>query len=109
MSTINNNYTRSPELQAFIIEPLLLCCLSGVSFNFLLLSIQKILRISYNDLKNYLFYMIEYGVLSYDGQNQKYKIEKGGMDLLNIIKEERTHGKTKVNDISITFEYGFLG
>jgi hypothetical protein len=53
--------------------------------------------------------MIEYGVLSYDGRNQKYKIEKGGMNLLNIIKEERTHGKSKVNDISIIFEYGFLG
>jgi hypothetical protein len=53
--------------------------------------------------------MIEYGVLSYDGQNQKYTIEKAGMDLLSMIKEERTHGKTKVNDISIIFEYGFLG
>lgn len=53
--------------------------------------------------------MIEYGVLSYDGQNEKYKIEKGGMDLLDIIKEERTHRNTKVNDISIIFEYGFLG
>ena len=53
--------------------------------------------------------MIGYGVLSYDGQNEKYKIETGGMDLLYIIKQERNHGNTKVNDISIIFEYGFLG
>jgi hypothetical protein len=108
MSITGNNDIKSPELQASIIEPTLLCCLCSVSFNFLLLTIQKIFQISYYDLKNYLFYLIEYGVVSYNGQKQVYKIEKGGLDLLNIMKKEKTQRKVSIKDIIITFEYASL-
>ena len=73
MSITGNNDIKSPELQASIIEPILLCCLYNVSFNFLLQTIQKTFQISYYDLKNYLFYMIEYGVVPYNGQNKYIK------------------------------------
>ena len=105
MSTINDNFTKSPELKASIIEPILLGCLNNSSFNFLLLTIQKIFRISCFELKNYLLYMIEYGVISYNGQRQEFKIERGGIDLLNIIKKEKTIEKSDINDIIITFEH----
>lgn len=105
MSIISDNNTKSPELQASILEPILLCCLYSVSFNSILLTIQKILQVSFYDLKNYLFYMVEYGVVSYDGQRQAYRIEKGGLDLLNLLKKERNQRKVSIKDITITFEY----
>lgn len=105
MSIINDNFTKSPELKASIIEPVLLCCLNNSSFNFLLITIQKIFRISCFELKNYLLYMIEYGVLSYNGQKQEFKIERGGIDLLDIIKKEKIIGKSNINDMTITFEH----
>jgi hypothetical protein len=49
--------------------------------------------------------MIEYGVISYNGQKQEFKIERGGIDLLNIIKKEKTIEKSNINDITITFEH----
>ena len=52
--------------------------------------------------------MIEYGVVSYNGQKQVYKIEKGGLDLLNIMKKEKTQRKVSIKDITITFEYASL-
>lgn len=105
MSIINDNFTKSPELKASIIEPILLSCLNNSSFNLLLIIIQKIFRFSSFELKNYLFYMIEYGVISYNGQRQEFKIERGGIDLLNIIKKEKTIEKSNINDITITFEH----
>jgi hypothetical protein len=104
MSTISHNDTKSPELQAFIIEPVLSCCLCSVSFNFLLKAIQKRFQISCHDLKIYLFYMIEYDVLSYNGQKQSYEIEEGGLNLLSMIKKEKTQGKVNIKDITIRFE-----
>ena len=106
---IASKIMKKKMMKAFIIEPILLCCLYSVSFNFLLLKTQKIFQISYYDLKNYLFYLIEYGVISYNGQIQAYKIEKDGLDLLNIIKKETTQRKVNIKDITITFEYASLG
>ena len=94
-----------PELQGAIIEPLLTSCLKKSSFNDIAYSIQKIMQISFRDLKRYLFYLIEYGLVSYDGQNQKFTIEDGGFDLLDMINEEKIQERTDINDITITFEY----
>lgn len=104
MSIVKDNDTKSPELKASIIESILLCCSYNTTFNLLVITVQKTFRISYHELKNYLFYMIEYGVISYNGQKQEYKIEEGGLDLLNVIKKEKNQGKDNINNITITFE-----
>ncbi len=71
MYIISNNAIKSPELQASIIEPILLSCVDdGVSFHILLLIMQRMSRIYYFELKRYLFYLIDYGVISYDGIKQ---------------------------------------
>ena len=105
MYIISNNDTKSPQLQASIIEPILLSCIDGISFNVLLLIMQKILQIYSFKLKRYLFYLIDYGVISYDGLNQAYKIENGGLGLLNMIKQEKIQEKADINEITITFKY----
>ena len=48
--------------------------------------------------------MIEYDVLSYNGQKQVYEIEEGGLNLLSMIKKESAQGKVTIKDITITFE-----
>jgi hypothetical protein len=105
MYIISNNDTKSPELQASIIEPILLSCMDGISFNLLLLIMRKILQIYSFKLKRYLFYLIDYGVISYDGLKQAYKIENGGLGLLEMIKKEKIREKADINEITITFEY----
>jgi hypothetical protein len=63
------------------------------------------MSISFRDLKRYLFYMIECGLVSYDGQNRVFTIEDRGFDLFDMINEEKTQHKTDINDITITLEY----
>jgi len=54
-----------------------------------------------------LFCIIGYGVVSYNGQKQAYKIEKGGLDLLNILKKEKIQRKVSIKDIIIPLKGKF--
>jgi len=65
---INNNRKKSPKLQPVIVEPILLYCINATSIYELSLEIQRILPLSYSALKKYLFYLINYELISYDGQ-----------------------------------------
>jgi predicted transcriptional regulator len=105
MSSKNsNNNLKSPKLQAAIVEPILLLCTNGLSICELLFEIQRILPLQYKVLKKYLFYLINYELLSYDGQRQIYITEDGGLDLLNRIDEEKRMTMTNTEDIVITLE-----
>jgi hypothetical protein len=105
MSIINNKGIKSPELKASIVEPILLRCGSKVSFDILALAIQQNFQISFIDLKIYLFYLIDYEVISYNGQEQMFTIEGGGLDLLDLINMEKIQEKVDIGDIRIILEY----
>ncbi len=104
MYIISNTNLKSPELQASIIEPILLSCIDGVSFHFLQLIMQNMSQIYSYELKRYLFYLIDYGVISYNGLNHAYRIKNGGLGLLDMIKKEKIQEKVDINKITITFE-----
>jgi hypothetical protein len=104
MSITHNKDTRSPELQADIIEPILLSCVNKISFYVLALAIQRIMPISFWELKRYLFYLIDYGLISYNGRKQIFTIEDGGCGLLSMIDKEKRQRKNNIKDIMITFE-----
>jgi hypothetical protein len=103
MSIAHNKEIRSPKLQADIIEQILLCCTNKISFYILVSTIQKIMTISLWDLKRYLFYLIDYRLISYNGQNQIFKIEYGGLGLLDIINKEKIQRRNNLKDFTITF------
>lgn len=49
------------------------------------------LSLSYTTIKNYLFYLMEYEVISYDGQKKIFTILDEGRNLLDKIdKKEKT-------------------
>ncbi len=105
MNIINNKDIKSPELKASIVEPILLRCANKVSFDILALAIQQNFQISFMDLKIYLFYLIDYEVISYNGQEQMFTIEDGGLDLLDMINMEKIQEKVDIGDIRIIMEY----
>jgi predicted transcriptional regulator len=100
----NNNNIRSPELKASIIEPILLHCINGVSICELSCEIQRLLPLPYNTLKKYLFYLVSYELISYNGQRQVYVTEDGGLDLLHKINREKRDTMVNNEDIIITIE-----
>ncbi len=95
---------KSPELQAIIIEPILIRCIKGVSRYELLFEMRRVLPLPYTILKMYLHYMIHYDLNSYHGQDGVYFIERGGLDLLSMIEEKRKISMENIGDITITFE-----
>jgi hypothetical protein len=104
MSVIYNKDSKSPALEAAVIEPILISCINNVSFYVLALSIQKIIPISFSELKKYLFYLVDYGLVSYNGLQQVFTIEDGGFGLLDMIDREKRQEKINIKDITITFE-----
>jgi hypothetical protein len=96
----------SPKLKASIIEPILLLCINGISIYELPIEIQKImpLPLPCKTIKKYLFYLISYGLVSYDGQRQIYMTEDGGLDLLYEIHQEKQNTFAISEDITITLE-----
>jgi predicted transcriptional regulator len=79
----------SQELEAIIVERILAICVKGASFNELRDAIQKVASFSRFILKKYLFHLIEYGIISYQGQSQVYIITWEGLNLLSIINIEK--------------------
>jgi len=104
MGFTSHTNTKSPKLKAVIVEPVLKSCVNGVSICELSLDIQRILPLPYRVLKRYLFYLINYELLSYDGQRQLYTTEEGGLDLLCMINNEKKVAMANSEDIVITIE-----
>ena len=104
MSIIHNKDIKSPKLQAVIVEPILIGCIKKITLPEILFDIQRILPLSDTVIKKYLFYLIDYELISYDGQKQMYILEEGGFSLLDMIEREKRQEITNINDITITFE-----
>jgi hypothetical protein len=102
--TNSNNDIKSPKLQGFIVEYILLSCINGVSICEISFEMQRILPFPYKTLKKYLFYLVNYELLLYDGQKQVYVTEDGGFDLLDKINREKKMAKVNSYDIVITTE-----
>ena len=109
MSSIKYNIKnmKSPKLKAVIVESILIDCVNGASICELLFEMQRIMPLPYNSLKKYLFYLINYEILSYDGQRQVYIMEDGGYDLLDTINREKRKTMVNSEDIMIIIEEGF--
>ena len=94
----------SPKLKASIIEPLLLLCINGISIYELPTEIQGMSLLPCKTLKKYLFYLVSYELISYNGQRQIFVTEDGGLDLLYKIHKEKENTLTNNEDFTITIE-----
>lgn len=95
---------RMPALKAVFVEPILICCINGISINDLEREMQKTTSLSINNLKKYLLYLVDYHIISYNGQRHMYAIEHDGFDLLDMIIKEKRVMKANIDDLVITLE-----
>ncbi len=65
-----------------IVEYILLLCTGEVTFDDLM---QQMISSSPKILKKYLFYLIDYDLISYSGKKQIYLIKDKGLELLSRI------------------------
>jgi predicted transcriptional regulator len=104
MNISNNKDIKLPVLQAAVVEPILKLCVNGITMYDLKLKTDNMWSLMYDIAKKYLFYLIDYGLVSYNGQKQIFVIEDGGNDLLCMIEEKKRYLTTNINSITITFE-----
>ena len=95
---------KTQELEAIIVEQILAISINGAGFNELKDATQRVASFSRYILKKYLFYLIEYGIISYQGQNQVYVITWEGLNLLSIINIEKRIRQSDIGDIVICLE-----
>ncbi|MDQ4074540.1 MAG: hypothetical protein M3162_09610 [Thermoproteota archaeon] len=109
MSSIkHSNVMKSPKLQGVIVENILLSlCKKELSISELSLELQKKIHLQDKTFKKHLYHLIDYELVSYSGQRKKYKIEEGGVDLLDRIDMEKNKAMVDIEDIVITIEKDF--
>ncbi len=65
---------------------------------------QKTAPLSINNLKKYLLYLVDYHIISYNGQRHVYAIEHDGFDLLDMIMKEKRAMRTDKENKIFTLE-----
>lgn len=70
------------------------------------LKTDNMLSLMYDIAKKYLFYLIDYGLVSYNGQKQIFVIEDGGNDLLCMIEEKKRLNFKSL--LILLFHYNFF-
>lgn len=91
-------------MQAVIFQPILLMCVKGSPIQSIYLNIQRFLPISEELIKKYLFYLIEYGLLSYDGNDHSFFTSNSGINLLSKIEHKKLVEKVTTNEILLYLE-----
>ncbi|WP_458747110.1 hypothetical protein [Candidatus Nitrosocosmicus sp. T] len=91
-------------MEAVIFQPILLMCLRGSSIQMINLNIQRLLPISSELIKKYLFYLIEYGLISYDGNSRSYFSSNEGITLLVKIERKKVTEKLTTSDLLLCLE-----
>lgn len=95
----------SPDLEAVFVEKILQACISQASLSELRHAIRGIWPSpSIDSLKKYLFYLIEYYLIIYHGNNRVFVLTSIGIELLYTIKTEKKISKKSINDIVISLE-----
>jgi hypothetical protein len=83
-ATNNKNYLKLHKLKGIIVEYILLYCINYSSILEISFEIQRISPIPCSSVKRYLFYLIDYEFISYNGQKKMFLTEK--KDLICCIK-----------------------
>jgi len=91
-------------MQAAIFQPILLLCLKGSRIQSIFWNVQKLLPISDELIKKYLFYLIEYGLISYNGKDHSYFSSDAGVNLLFRIERKKLTEKITTSEILLYLE-----
>ena len=107
---MNGHNSKSPKLKVILIEIILLHSIQGFGRN----DIDKCKRdmkpvIDYStlklqNLKRYLYYLIEYDLILYDGLNDLFTIKERGFMFLSIILNSRKKHSLNFRNLLIVFE-----
>ena len=91
----------SVYLKVSIVEPILVACIYGSTFNEIKLTLQRVLSTSEINLREYIFYLIDNSFISYQGSKKTYSTEVDGLDLLENIYTQAENGIIEYQDLTV--------
>ena len=94
-------YNQVTGIKGIIVEQILVVCVNRTRFNELFDTILTIASFPRYILKKYLFHLIEYSIISYQGKNQVYVITRTGLELLSIVNREKRTTQLDFKDIVV--------
>ena len=103
--------SKAPKLKAILVALLLRATIKGLATS----DIDKLIRnstsssgqissITMHTIKKYLYYLIEYGLILYEGTNQVFIIKNSGIKLLVVIIMSIKKYSLDIEEMSIGFE-----
>ena len=99
VATSDNKSGRKIVMKAVILHPILMSCLEGVTISQLYSIISSIMTIDEEPIKKYLFYMIEFNLITYRGKIKSFFIANDGFNLLLQIESMKSREKINTNQI----------
>ncbi len=93
-----------PELQAFIVEPILVACMDDATLDDIAKAIELYIPSPLPILKDYLFFLVEYGLVSYNGQKRLFSIDDEGWGMMHLLSRQKRINGIDSKDIVITLE-----
>ncbi|HKR74040.1 MAG TPA: hypothetical protein VJR94_08005 [Candidatus Nitrosocosmicus sp.] len=86
-------------MKAVILQPILMSCFEGVTISHLYSTISSIISIDKEAVKKYLFYMIEFNLITYQGKIKSFFIANDGINLLLQIESMKSRESLNTNQI----------
>ena len=91
-------------MQAVIFQPILLMGVKGSPIQRINWNIQRLLPISKELIKKYLFYLIEYRLINYNGAIHSFYTSNTGVNLLFKIERKKLTEKITTSEILLYLE-----
>ncbi len=95
----NKENGKKITMKAIIIQPILISCFQGITISNLVSTISMVMPIHSDLIKKYLFYMIEYNLLIYNGRKQLFTTSRDGVNLLLQIELMKATEKLDTSQI----------
>lgn len=101
MTFVSSDNERGKKIimKASILKPILISCFEGAPFSQLISTISNITFLENNAVKKYLFYMIEFNLITYSGKLKSFIIAKNGISLLLQIELMKSKEKLSTDQI----------
>ncbi|MGE0388729.1 MAG: hypothetical protein DA329_06890 [Candidatus Nitrosocosmicus sp.] len=99
VATSDNKNGKKIIMKAVILQPILMSCFEGVTISNLCSTISRVISIDKDSIKKYLFYMIEFNLITYQGKIKSFFIANDGIELLLQIESMKSRENLNTNQI----------
>lgn len=98
-ATSDNESGKKIVMKAAILQPILISCFESITISHLCSIVSNIVPINKDVIKKYLFYMIEFNLITYKGKIKSFLIATDGINLLFQIESMKSREKLNASQI----------